>query len=167
MEQDKNTKGHHISNQKVGGYQVGNLLSSDQFLTQNKVPRLSFDIFDITTVENKEILKLKFPKIKNLMVRFMKYNNADGYPTLVFDMVDTEKKTIVLDADKEFIGGIGTGGIFFDMNIITQWEISIFEKLCRSFLLGDIETIKTLMTDYYLKFSDENAVKLRNSLGIK
>ena len=130
MEQD-NLKEHHHSKQKVGGYQIGNLLSSDQFLTQNKVPRLSFDIFDIVTVDDREILKLKFPKIKNLMVRFMKYNNDDGYPALVFDMVDIEKKS----SDK------GPPRKFYALNAKGKKELQYFwEKW--GFITSKIDELK-------------------------
>ncbi len=167
MEQDKAIDKNLYPRQKVAGYGIGNLLSDGNFIATHKNPTLSFRIYDILMIDSDEIMKLEFPKIKNAIVRLMKYTNDESQPVAVFDIINTETKQIVLTSDKEYIGGLGLEHFFYEAEMITQWEIPILSKLCRSFVMGDIETIKLLMNEYYLKFSDDNAVKLKNSLGIK
>lgn len=156
-----------VSKQQVGGYQVNNLLSSNLFMTRNKNIILSFEINDIVSVDGEEIMKLAFPRLPGIVVRVMKYMNEELQPVAIFDVVNLQTKEVLLTHDKEFIGGAGIEHLFYQSEMITQWEIPILLKLCRAFVLGDVETIEHLIKDYYLKFSDESAVRLTNKLGIK
>lgn len=167
MEQDNKKEKDLQIREKMGGYSVGNLLSPDLFITAKRNVTLSFCLHDIEVIDGQEIMKISFPRTKNILLRVMKYMNDDDQPVAVFDVVDIDTKKIVISGGNEFIGGLGIEHVLFKANAITQWEIPVFSKLCRSFVLGDVETIKLLITDYYLKFSDKNAVKLKNSLGIK
>jgi len=152
-------------NNKVGGYDVANLFSGNTFFSnKNKVPTFSFKIQDIAEIQGDEILKLKFSN--TALVRVMKYANENNQPIAIFDIVDEEKKQIVVNTDKEFIGGLGISPILYEMNFITQWEIPILEKLFRAFVLGDPEALRVLIKDYHVEISSESEWRLRHKLGL-
>ena len=111
------------------------------------------------------MLKLVF--INNMLVRIIKYTDKDGHPVATFDVVNEAKKTIILNTRKEFIGGLGIAEIFYKIKYITQWEIPILLKLCRGFVMGDTDVIHNLITNFYLKISEENVWHLKNKLGLK
>jgi hypothetical protein len=168
MEQDKSNIFSPKDN-RVGGADLFNLLSSNNFMSsKNKVVNLSFEIKDIVIIEDSEILKLTLTKYGNgrLVVRIMKYLDDQDRPSATFDIIDEENKTIVLSSDQDYVGGLGIEKYFHKIGIITQWEIPIFTKLCRGFVLGDHEVFQLLVKDYYLKFSKESERYLKNRLGI-
>jgi hypothetical protein len=153
------------TNENIGGYNLANLLNTSiGSYNKNKVVTLSFKIHDIIHIDNTEIMKLIF--FNGITVRLMKYANDDNNPVATFDLIDEEKKEILTKSDKEYIGGLGLADTFFKMNYITQWEIPTFTTLCRSFVLGDVETIKDLISHHHLKFSKESEWHLKNELGI-
>lgn len=169
MEHDKIDKRFLPQTQKVGGYDISDLLGSDVFMSPKiRTPKLSFEIKDIININGSEILKITMTKFGSgtLTVRVMKYRNDDGKPAATFDVVDEEKKEIIIKADKEYIGGLGMEKFFFQYGMINQWEIPIFLKLCRGFVLGDQEIFRILVQEYNLKFSKDAEWNLKNRLGI-
>lgn len=142
------------------GFDLNNLLSNKN----KKTPKLSFIIKDIEEHIESEILKLLF--FNNYVVRIMKFNDREGKACATFDIVDEEKKVILIKTEKIFVGGLGIAEIFYKMNYITQWEIPIMIMLCRGFVFGDVDTIQNLMKNYYLKISKENEWKLKDKLGL-
>lgn len=165
MDNDNN-KDVYVSKQPIGGFDTANLLFGDTLISKKNTVRLSFEIFDILQLNDEEILKISFVKHNGLITRVMKYTTDDGKPAITFDMVDDIKKEIIMTSDKEYIGAIGIEGFFFKSNLITQWEIPIFLKLCRAFLLGDTQTFHTLITQFHLRFSKESESRLKSILGI-
>ena len=159
--------GTFVSGKDVGGYTLDNILSPTRFMSKNKNVTLSFLLHDITIVDGDEIMKLILTKIPHIIIRIMKYTNTAGFPTAIFDIIDIKSKKILLESNKEFVGGLGMDTYFYNGGIITQWEIPIFTKLCRAFVFGDIETIVMLHNEYHLKFDENNESRLKNILGIK
>jgi len=155
------------SNQRVGGYDVVNFFDDTVFMSKrNKKPELSFIIKDIVVVDGNEILKLLFLKKNGLVARIMKYTNEDQKPCMVFDLVDEDKKEIVLASSKEFVSAFGMDDYFFKTGLITQWEIPVFNQLCRGFIFGDSESFLNLVNVYNLKFQKDVEWKLKILLGI-
>lgn len=161
MESDKK----FLTNQKVGGYGIANLLNNNTFITKkNHIVNLSFKLKNLIVYEDTEIMLLEF--FNGIIVRVMKYDNDDSQPVATFDLVNDETKEILMKADKEYIGGLGIADIFFRMKYITQWEIPVLTKLCRGFVLGDVDVIKLLIKDYHLRISKESEWYLKNTLGL-
>lgn len=165
MTHDKEDK-RFYTDQKVGGYNVGNIFDNNLFITKKrKVINLSFEINDIVeTQNNSEILKLLF--FNSFTVRIMKFQNSKGSPSSTFDIVDELNKIILLKTEREFIGGLGIAELFYKMDFLTQWEVPIFAKLCRAFVLGDPEAIRNLMKDYHVKISKNTEWNLKIKLGL-
>ena len=154
------------TDQKMGGYGIGNLLNNELFVTsKSKVVTLSFEIQDIAEIDGNEILKLKF--FNGLTVRIMKYENEENQSVATFDIVDEEKKEIITRGNKEYIRGLGISELFYGMNMITQWEIPVLTHLCLGFIHGDAEIIKDLIKNYHLKFSKKAEWYLKMKLGIE
>lgn len=150
----------------VGGYDLNNLLNSKTFFAEkDKSPRLSFRLHDIVMINDSEILKIKLSN--GIVVRMMKFKNAESFPCATFDLVNEETKEIISKSDKVFVGGLGIADLFFKKHWITQWEVPIMIKLCRGFVLGDKEIFRILITDYNLKISKDADWYLRNELGLK
>jgi len=146
-----------LKNKNIIGFDLNNLFDN------KKTPSLSFIIKDIEVLDNNEILKLLF--FNGLVVRIMKFKKHNNKACATFDIVDDEKKVILLKTDKVFIGGLGIAEIFYKMNYITQWEIPIMIMLCRGFVFGDVDVIKNLIKNYYLKISKENEWRLKDKIG--
>lgn len=160
MEQDK-----FNTNQQVGGADIANLLSNNNFITQkNKQPTLSFSLNNILTINGSEILKLELSN--TLIIRLMK-DLYESTPVITFDIVDDKKKEIVIKSDAFFSGGIGISELLFKYKFITQWEIPIFTKICRCFLFGDIDELRKIIEKYNLKINQDAWWHLKNELGIK
>jgi hypothetical protein len=85
---------------------------------------------------------------------------------MVFDLVDEDKKEIVLASSKEFVSAFGMDDYFFKTGLITQWEIPVFNQLCRGFIFGDSESFLNLVNVYNLKFQKDVEWKLKILLGI-
>ena len=152
-------------NSKIGGFDLANLFGGAPFISsKSKSTTLSFEINDIIEHNGGEILKLLF--FNDLTARLIKYNNAKGMPCVSFDIVDESTKDILLKTDKDFIGGLGIAAAFYELNFITQWEIPLLERLCRSFVLGDIETIRDLVMTKHLRISRDAEWRLRLKLGL-
>lgn len=147
--------------QKIGGYNSQNF-SSNIFISSNNTPTLSFKIFDIVVYGEKEILKIIFNN--NLIMRLLKFDE-NGIASSTFDIVNEETKSIILKTDKHFNGGIGIAENFFDLKIISQWEVPILELICRGFVLGDKSAIKNIIKKYGLKIADQNLYKVKDQLG--
>lgn len=141
------------------GFDLNNLFSN-----KKKNISLSFKIKDIDDSNDMEVLKLEF--FNDLVVRIMKFNNNEGKASATFDIVDDEKKEILIKTNKIFVGGLGIAELFYKLNYITQWEIPIIIRLCRGFVFGDLDSIKDLIENYYLKISKQNEWKLKDKLGL-
>jgi hypothetical protein len=153
------------TDQKVGGFGVGNLLNNTSFISsKSKVVTLSFDIRDIVEIDDSEILKLNFSN--GFTVRIMKYDNELNQAVATFDIVDEEKREIITKSNKEYIRGLGISDTFYGMNMITQWEIPILTKLCLGFVHGDVEAIKDLIKNYHVKIDKKAEWNLRMKLGL-
>ncbi len=160
MEQDK-----FITNQQVGGADIANLLSNHTFITQkNKQPSLSFSLNNILNIKGDEILKIELNN--TLIIRLMK-DTYESIPVITFDIVDDEKKEIIIKSDKLFSGGIGIAELLFKHKFITQWEIPIFTKITRCFLFGDKDELRKIIEKYNLKINQDAWWHLKNELGIK
>ena len=66
----------------------------------------------------------------------MKYTNDNAQSVAVFDLVDDNKKEIILKTNTEYVGGLGIADIFLRLGYITQWEIPVLIKLLRGFIFG-------------------------------
>lgn len=155
------------TDQKIVGFDLVNLLEKNTFISRRlNIVNLSFEINDIVSIAGNEIMKVRFHQ-QGIIMRMMKYKDSDDRPVATFDLVDESSKSIKFVSDGEFIGGIGMEEFFYQTDMITQWEIPIFLKMCRGFVLGDVETFQNLVENYHLKFSRENAWHLKNILGIK
>ena len=151
--------------QKVLGYDVNNF-SNTMFLTQkSKAWDLSFKIFDIVETGEYEIMVLLL--YNGLHVRLSKFNDENGMASSTFDIVDEQKKKIIMNTDMEFVSGVGIAESFFDMNIITQWEIPILMKLCRAYILGDKYAIHELIKNYNLKIATTHEHKVKDILKVE
>lgn len=159
-----NDKKNTTIKQSYVGFDLNNLFDRGAFSKKNTV-KLSFLINNIEMINDTEILKIGM--IDNKMIRLIKFNDEEDRPSSSFDLIDESKKQIILKTDRSFVGGLGIAEIFYELNYITQWEIPIFIKLCRAFVLGDIETIRLLVTNFNLQFSNENKWYLKDKLGIE
>jgi len=148
------------------GFGVYNLLNQDNAFIpiSSRVVTLSFELNDIEEIDGTEILKLLF--FNGLTVRIMKYFNDKEQAVAIFDIVEENKKILVAKIDREFVRGIGIAEIFYDLKMITQWEIPILLKLCVGFVHGDIDTYRTLIKEYHLKISKNSEWYLRMKLGL-
>jgi|688.fasta_scaffold291333_3 hypothetical protein len=162
-----------LSNEKLGafqqvssGYDIGNLSTQNKSFIKSKTKNpLSFKIKDIETVGNSsEILKVLFSN--GLVARIIKFTDKENRASSSFDIVDELKKEILVNTDKSFTGGTGIAESLFKINFISQWEVPIFTKLCRGFILGDPESIKKLMFDYNLKITEDTEWKIKEIIGV-
>lgn len=163
MNKDK-IKDH--SNIILGGYKAGNLSDNNIFFASKdttKKIKLTFSIFDIIIVDNSEIIKLLLGN--NLVCRILKFTSEESnLPGLTFDLVDENNKTIVFKANKVFHNGVGLGLFLFEYNQITQWEITVIDMICRSFIFGDkISFLKNIET-YNIKLSQSADWFVKNKL---
>jgi hypothetical protein len=148
----------------LGGYGVNNLLNGDAFFAkENKKPKPSFKIMDISIIENSEILKLSLGS--GYLCRIMKtIDNISNQPATTFDLVNLEKKSIEFKANKLFINSIGLGGNLFQNNQLTQWEAGIVDLIGRAFLYGDKELFLNLINENNIKVSKDADWFIKNEM---
>lgn len=138
---------------KIGGYNTAKLSEDNFFASKTKEAKLSFKLIDIVEINNSEIMKFKLNRI-NKVARIMKFFDEETkQPTLMFDIVDEEKKEISLKSNKMFYYASGLGSFFASHDFITQWEVAPFEKICRAFLLGDKHNFLELIDEFNLKMT--------------
>jgi len=148
---------------EVGGYTTHNLSDNKIFFASKKKIKLSFSLQQISIVNSSEIMKLKL--FSNLICRIMKYMDHESMqPALVIDIVDEEKKEIVAKAAKIFYNAAGVGGFMFSHGYITQWEIVPFDRICRSFMLGDKTAFLLDIKEFNLRVSQEADWYIKNNL---
>lgn len=160
MELDK----RFYSTQKVGGFDTNNILNNDIFIKKSTKFNLSFKLQNIEIIDGFEIMKLIFSN--NIIARIMKYTNDNSQAVAIFDLVDDNKKEIILKTNTEYIGGLGIADIFLRLGYITQWEIPVLIKLLRGFIFGDIDIFKKMITKYNLKISKDAEWYLKSELGL-
>jgi len=148
----------------VGGYSTHNLSDKKIFFAKEKKKiRLSFKLYSISSIDGSEILKFELGN--GNICRFMRFIDPDNsIPSLTFDIVDIEKKEIILKAGKVFNYAAGIGGFLLSHNFITQWEIMPMDKIARSFVLGDRESFLSLIDEFNIKLSQEAAWYIKNEL---
>lgn len=147
------------------GYSVQSLSKSNfVFASSDRKPKPSFNIDEITIIENSEILKLNLGS--GLICRIMKYTDSDEAktPMVTFDLVDMTKKTIEFKAPRGFPNGVGLGAFLVDYNQITQWEVSAIDLLCRSFLFGIQADFKKTLDQFNIKVSEKADWFIRNKM---
>ncbi len=141
------------STQKVGGFDISNILDPAFFAKKNKSPVLSFEVENIEIINDAELLKVR---LKNsLLIRFMKITTENNQPALIFDIIDTSLNEILFKSYTPYIGGLGISNLMYRHEWITQWEATPFTLLCRSFVFGDIAGLTNLVKEFNLKFSKD------------
>jgi hypothetical protein len=137
----------------IGGYTPIDFSSPAFFAKKENKPHLSFKLVDIVNINGKEILKFHL-KLIDKICRIMRYKDEKtGRPSVIFDIVDEEKKEIIFKSNKGFLMASQIGAYMVELGFINQWEIPPFELLTRAFLLGDKDTFLELANKYNLKMS--------------
>jgi len=134
------------------------------FTSPERKSKPSFNINEITEIENSEILKINLGS--GLLCRIMKYTNNDEAqtPMLTFDLVNMEEKSITFKSPKGFPNGVGLAGFLLDYNQITQWEIPPMELLCRAFIFGIQTDFKSVIEEFNIKVSQQADWFIKNKL---
>ncbi|RLC46962.1 MAG: hypothetical protein DRH57_04985 [Candidatus Cloacimonadota bacterium] len=150
--------------QNVGGLDLKNLSdSSSIFVSDKKSIKMSYRLHDLLVVDGFELMKLKLKS--SLVCRIGKYiDEESGQPTLRIDLVDEEKKEIVYTTNEKFYNGIGLSAFLVTYGLIGQWEIVPTDKLCRSYLLGDKNSLLETLDTYNIKISKSADWHIRNEM---
>ena len=134
------------------------------FTPIKRKPKPSFNILEVTEIENTEILKLNLGSA--LICRVMKYtsDNENKTPMLTFDLVNLDTKTVEFKAPNGFPNGVGFGAFLAEYNQITQWEVVAIDLLSRSFLYGNQADFRKTVEDFNIKISQQVDWFIRNRL---
>ena len=137
--------------------------SSSIFVSDKKTINMSYRLHDLVVINGSELMKLKLKS--KLVCRINKFvDEESGQPSLQFDLVDEEKKEIVYTVAEKFYNGIGLSGFLVTYGLIGQWEIVPTDKLCRSFLFGDKNSLLETLDTYNIKVSKSADWHIRNEM---